>query len=38
MRRLLLRSTAFVPAARRFVKKHPQAVPVLQIGTHDEVY
>jgi mRNA-degrading endonuclease YafQ of YafQ-DinJ toxin-antitoxin module len=30
MRRLLLQSTAFVRAARRLVKKHPEAGPILQ--------
>ncbi len=30
MRRLLLRSAAFVRAARRLVKKHPEAAPILQ--------
>jgi addiction module RelE/StbE family toxin len=29
MRRLLLQSTAFVRAARRLVKKNPQAAPIL---------
>lgn len=29
MRRLLLRSTAFVRAARRLVKKHPETGPIL---------
>jgi addiction module RelE/StbE family toxin len=30
MRRLLLRSTAFIRAARRLVKKNPEAAPHLQ--------
>jgi addiction module RelE/StbE family toxin len=30
MRRLILRSTAFVRAARRLVKKHPQAADTLR--------
>ena len=30
MRRVLLRSSAFVRAARRLVKKHHDAVPILQ--------
>jgi addiction module RelE/StbE family toxin len=30
MRRQLLQSTAFVRAARRLVKKHPEFAPVLQ--------
>jgi mRNA interferase YafQ len=30
MRRVLLQSTAFVRAARRLVKKHPEAAPILQ--------
>ena len=30
MRRLLLRSAAFVRAARRLVKKHPEVTPILQ--------
>ena len=30
MNRLLLQSTAFVRAARRLVKKHPEAGPLLQ--------
>ena len=30
MRRLLLQSAAFVRAARRLVKKHPEAAPILQ--------
>jgi hypothetical protein len=48
MRRLLLQSAAFVRAARRLVKKNPEAAPLLQaaleslaedaFGTHDEVY
>ncbi len=30
MRRILLQATAFVRTARRLVKKHPEAAPVLQ--------
>ena len=30
MRRVLLQSTAFVRAARRLAKKHPEVAPVLQ--------
>ena len=30
MRRVLLPSSAFVRAARRLVKKHPEAAPILQ--------
>ena len=30
MRRLLLQSAAFVRAARRLVKKHPEAGPILE--------
>jgi addiction module RelE/StbE family toxin len=30
MRRVLLQSTAFLRAARRLMKKHPEAAPILQ--------
>jgi len=30
MRRLLLQSAAFVRAARRLMKKHPEAGPILE--------
>jgi len=30
MRRVLLQATAFVRAARRLVKKHPEAAPTIQ--------
>ena len=32
MRRLLIRSSAFVRAARRFIKKHPHAAETLRVA------